>query len=724
MADTNGQNPRRNLLVLSTTATGGKTTVSIGLAKLLSDASRKVAYFKPVAQRVVYEADRPRDRDKIISATVMGEMAAASVPHSLSMDETSRYFAEGHNEYFSERVVEMYQAIEEGVEVVIIEGMQYDDTAAALSVEVNTELAHSLTADVVLIVDAHNRAPEAIVADLESFLGLYRDNGVNVAGVVLNKVPADQDENVLIPPLVTETLAQHNIHLFGAVPFVKKMSAPRLRDLIEPLGARVLRGEEMLSRRVMRPVILAMHAPNAVKHLQSGDLVLVPGDRDDILMMAHLYERALDTPNLAGVVLTVGYEPPESIMNLLDSQGDPAFPILLVESDTYTTSTTIQKKRVYIEDDDWEKIRWTVELIVDHLNREELLSYLNIPTRDIVSPALFRYQIMHNAKALKKRIVLPEGDEPRTLQAAAIILERVVADLVLLGSREAIQREARAVNADISGATVLDPAEEKELFDSFVDEYVELRKHKNMNRTTAADLMADTVYFGTMMLHRGMVDGLVSGAVHTTAHTILPAFQFIKTKPGADLVSSVFFMLLTDRVWVFGDCAVVPNPDAKQLAQIAVQSYHTSKAFGINPKVAMISYSTGSSGEGEDVEKVREATELARQMEPEMLIDGPLQFDAAAIPDVAQKKAPNSPVAGQANVFIFPDLNTGNTTYKAVQRSGNYISVGPVLQGLRRPVNDLSRGALVDDIVYTIAVTSIQAGQIEREPEAEVSAAQ
>ncbi|MCB0079085.1 MAG: phosphate acetyltransferase, partial [Anaerolineales bacterium] len=332
------------------------------------------------------------------------------------------------------------------------------------------------------------------------------------------------------------------------------------------------------------------------------------------------------------------------------------------------------------------------------------------PPPDVVSPAIFRFTLMQRAKEAQKRIVLPEGAEPRTLQAAAIILERGIAELVLIGDRGEIQEEARRVNARIEEAEIIDP-NDSPLMDDFVHELVELRKHKGMTEETARDWLQDNVYFGTMMLHRGMVDGLVSGAIHTTANTIRPAFQIIKTKTGVDLVSSVFFMLMADRVWVFGDCAIVPDPTAEQLAQIAVQAYHTSHAFGINPKVAMISYSTGSSGEGAEVEKVRQATELARQLLPDAPIDGPLQFDAAAIPDVAAKKAPDSPVAGQANVFIFPDLNTGNTTYKAVQRSGDYLSVGPVLQGLKRPVNDLSRGALVDDIVYTIAVTAVQAAQ-------------
>ncbi len=701
--------PRKNLLLLSTTATGGKTTVALGLLKLLSEAGRQVAYFKPVAQRQKYPSDRTGDRDKAISATVFSELASMSATESLSVEQANEYFTSGRSDYFSERVIEMYQTISPDATVVVVEGLQYDDAMSTLAFEANTRLAHSLTADVILVVDLQRDGSE-VVSDLESVASAYQDQGVPVGGVILNKVPVDEAGKTAVPAAVTTALAAHNLKLFGVVPFVRKISAPRVRDLVEPLKATVLRGEEQLMRRALRPVILAMHAENAVNHLRAGDLVIAPGDRDDILMMTHLYEQALNTPSLAGVVLTVGYEPSASIMELLDNQGQKMYPILLVDTDTFETSSIIQKKRVYIEEDDWEKIRWTVELIIEHLNREEILAFLNIPARDVVSPALFRYSIIQRARNADKTIVLPEGDEPRTIQAASIILERNIAKLVLLGNRTAILDEARKVNADVSKAQIIDPVE-SELFESFVDEYLELRKHKGMNRTTAADLMADSIYFGTMMLRRGLVDGLVSGAVHTTAHTILPAFQFIKTRPGVELVSSVFFMLLADRVWVFGDCAVVPDPTAAQLAQIAVQSYHTSLAFGINPRVAMISYSTLTSGEGAEVDKVREATRLARELEPAMLVDGPLQFDAAAIPDVAAKKAPNSPVAGQANVFIFPDLNTGNTTYKAVQRSGDYISVGPVLQGLRRPVNDLSRGALVDDIVYTIAVTAIQGTQ-------------
>lgn len=705
---------RKNLLLLSTTATGGKTTTSLGIMKLLSDAGRQVAYFKPVAQRIVYTSDQSRDRDKVVSESVMNELIKRGyvVTESLSLDEARRYFATGRGDYFAERVVELYQQhIATDVDIVLVEGMQYDDAAATLAFEVNTKLAHSLTADVILIVDASDRVRDAVTG-VRSFITAYREVGVRISGIILNKVKTNADGDPVVPEQIREVIEEEKLALLGVVPFVPKLSAPRIRDLVEPLGAKVLRGtEESLMRRAMRPMVMAMQAGNAIKHFKDGDLIITPGDRDDIIMLAFLYERSLDTHNIAGIILTAGYAPSQDIINLLDQQGGDALPILLVDHDTFTTTALIKDKRVYIEDDDWEKIRWSVQLIADNLLGDQLLSYLNIPKPDLISPAMFRFTLMDKAKSAQKTIVLPEGNEPRTLQAAAIILERGITKLVLLGNREEIIREAKNVRADITRATIIDPADSP-LFNSFVDEYVELRRHKGMTRATAADLMQDTVFFGTMMVYRGMVDGLVSGAVHTTQHTILPAFQIIKTTPGVDLVSSIFFMLLDDRVWVFGDCAVVPEPTAPQLAQIAEQSWRSAIAFGLNPKVAMISYSTGTSGVGEEVDKVREATALAKAGAPDMVIDGPLQFDAASVPDVAAKKAPNSPVAGQANVFIFPDLNTGNTTYKAVQRSGDYISIGPMLQGLKRPVNDLSRGALVDDIVYTIAITAIQSTQM------------
>jgi phosphate acetyltransferase len=326
-----------------------------------------------------------------------------------------------------------------------------------------------------------------------------------------------------------------------------------------------------------------------------------------------------------------------------------------------------------------------------------------------MSPAAFCYRVTERARAAEKRIVLPEGDEPRTIRAAALCAQRNIARCVLLGEPEEIQRVAEGLEVELpKNLEILDPAL---LCKNYVSPLVEMRKHKGLTAEDAAELLNDNVWLGTVMLALGEVDGLVSGAVHSTANTIRPALQIIKTKQGAKVVSSIFFMCLPDQVLVYGDCAVNPDPDAETLADIAIQSAESAERFGIPARVAMISYSTGESGSGADVDKVREATRIAQGKRSDLLLDGPLQYDAASMADVAATKAPDSPVAGRATVFIFPDLNTGNTTYKAVQRSANVISIGPMLQGLRRPVNDLSRGALVEDIVYTIAITAIQAGQ-------------
>lgn len=327
-----------------------------------------------------------------------------------------------------------------------------------------------------------------------------------------------------------------------------------------------------------------------------------------------------------------------------------------------------------------------------------------------LSPAQFRFNMIDAARKANKRIVLPEGAEPRTVQAAAICHEKGIARCVLLAPRAEVEAVAaeRGVNLPES-LEIIDPAE---LIEQYVAPMCELRKSKGLTEEQAREQLQDTVVLGTMMMAQNDVDGLVSGAVHTTANTIRPALQLIKTAPGASLVSSVFFMLLPNQVLVYGDCAVNPNPTAEQLADIAIQSADSAKAFGIEPKVAMISYSTIDSGSGPDVDTVIEATRIAKEKRPDLAIDGPLQYDAATVPEVGKKKAPNSTVAGEATVLIFPDLNTGNCTYKAVQRNANVLSVGPMLQGLRKPVNDLSRGALVDDIVYTIALTAIQAEQM------------
>ncbi len=316
--------------------------------------------------------------------------------------------------------------------------------------------------------------------------------------------------------------------------------------------------------------------------------------------------------------------------------------------------------------------------------------------------------------------MLPEGDDDRVLREASTWLQRGVGDLTILGDEQAVRARAAELGLELGAASILSPFDET-LRDRFAKEYATVRAHKGVTYETARDVVTDVSYFGTMMVHLGLADGMVSGAAHTTAHTIRPSFEIIKTDPGVSIVSSVFLMALADRVLVYGDCAVVPDPTAPQLADIAISSAATAAQFAIEPRVAMLSYSTGESGSGDDVEKVREATRLVRERAPELLVDGPMQYDAAAEPSVAASKMPDSPVAGHATVFIFPDLNTGNNTYKAVQRSAGAVAIGPVLQGLRKPVNDLSRGALVSDIVNTVAITAIQAQRTAPPPTTPIS---
>jgi phosphate acetyltransferase len=455
---------------------------------------------------------------------------------------------------------------------------------------------------------------------------------------------------------------------------------------------------------VSRISLCARTVPNMVGALQPGTLIVTPGDREDILLATAM--AANNKVPLAGLLLTSGYKPDERVFRLVL----PALenlPVLCVHTDTYQTASHLSHMNTAVNVEDTERMNRIMGHVAANLDTEWLVGRCKIDSETRLSPAAFRYQLVQLAREAKKRVVLPEGDEPRTVQAAAICQERGIADCILLGKREQIEIVAESQGISLPPSlTILDPDEVR---GRYVAPMVELRKHKNLTPPAAEALLEDNVVLATMMLALDEVDGLVSGAIHTTANTIRPALQLIKTAPGAKLVSSVFFMLLPDQVLVYGDCAVNPDPSAEELADIALQSAASAQAFGLIPKVAMISYSTGSSGEGSDVEKVRAATEIAHALNPDLLIDGPLQYDAATTVSVAKSKAPNSKVAGQANVLVFPDLNTGNTTYKAVQRSAGVVSIGPMLQGLAKPVNDLSRGALVEDIVYTIALTAIQA---------------
>jgi phosphate acetyltransferase len=549
-------------------------------------------------------------------------------------------------------------------------------------------------------IEDQDRALDELAESMAIAASTYRaGEEVRVIGSVVNRVePASCTK-------VNAVLATHGLRGVGAVPVTPAMSRLRVLDLARALGARQLNAGEWGTRRIHSVSVCAQAVPGVLSALADGRLVVTPGDRLDVIMATCL--KALGGVRLAALLLTAGVEPDPEVWQLTEAARATGLPVLLVDEPTYETGNAVNALSTAVAADDAERAELVMSTVADHLDEAWVRGLVTDTHEHRLSPAAFRYRIAAAARAAHKRIVLPEGAEPRTLQAAAICAERGLAECVLLAKPEEIAAQARTLGLTLPpGVTIIDP---ESVVEKYVDAYVTLRQHKGATEDIAREQLSDTVVLGTMMLKLDEVDGLVAGAVHTTAHTLRPALQLIKTAPGATLVSSVFFMLLPDEVIVYGDCAVNPNPTAEELADIALQSAASAEAFGIEPRVAMLSYSTGVSGSGSDVDRVIEATRIARERAPQLAIDGPLQYDAAAIASVAAAKRPDSPVAGRATVYVFPDLNTGNTTYKAVQRGADVISIGPMLQGLAKPVNDLSRGALVEDIVYTIAVTAIQA---------------
>ncbi len=681
---------------------GGLNSVSLGLIRSLERAGLKVGFFKPIAQP--FPLDQGRERSCVL---VENTLNIAS-PEPLPLEQVERQLADGELDLLLEDVVSRYQEVATGKDVVIVEGMvptrEFNHTS-----RINTHLAKSLDAEVLLIAaqgsDTLKRMAERIEIQAQLFGGA-RDP--KVLGLILNKVKSDDGVPAYIERLKEQLplLGTQDFQLLGAIPYAERLNALRTRDIAQLLDAKVLHVGEAERRRVGKIVLCARAVPNTVQLLQPGVLVVTPGDRDDIILAASL--ASLNGVELAGLLLCSDFAPDPRILELCKAALDGGLPVMTVQTGSYDTATNLFALNKETPADDIERAGQVTDFIAQHLQPELLHTRLSVPRSELrLSPPAFRYQLVKRAQQANKRIVLPEGNEPRTIRAAAICQERGIARCVLLAKPEEVQTVAREQGINLpSSLEILDP---ELIINHYVEPMCEMRKAKGLTPDDAREQLKDTVVLGTMMLALDEVDGLVSGAVHTTANTIRPALQLIKTAPGYSLVSSVFFMLLPGQVLVYGDCAVNPNPSATELAEIALQSAESAVALGVNPRVAMISYSTGTSGSGAEVEKVAEATRIAQERAPQLPIDGPLQYDAASVASVGKQKAPNSLVAGQATVFIFPDLNTGNTTYKAVQRSANVISVGPMLQGLRKPVNDLSRGALVDDIVFTIALTALQA---------------
>ena len=693
----------------------GLTSVSLGLIRALQRSGLRVHFLKPIAQ------PHPGDSGPERSTALIGSTMGLNPPAPLALPEVERRLGNGELDEVMEDIVSRYREAARDADVVVVEGM-VPTRQAAYAGRINQHIATSLDADVILVSapDDDNLASLAHRIEVHA-QGFGGPQNPKVLGVIINKVrdlelggevPSDRSElkrtlkdYAIAIKQESRVLNTEGFRLIGCVPWQSELNAPRSSDVAHLLNARVLHPGEMHQRRVLDIVLCARTVPNTLHLYRPGTLLVVPGDRDDVIISASL--ASLSGTPLAGLLLTGDIMPDERVMQLCQPALDNGLPIFLVATGSFATSTLLDRMNREIPIDDTERTTLVTDFVASHIDHAWLQRRCGETSERRMSPPAFRYDLVNRAQQAGKRIVLPEGDEPRTVQAAAICQRRGIAQCILLAKPDSVEAVARAHHITLpEGLLILDPDEVRE---RYVAPMVELRKDRGLTAPVALQQLEDNVVLGTMMLALDEVDGLVSGAIHTTANTIRPAFQLIKTAPGYNLVSSVFFMLLPDQVLVYGDCAVNPDPNAEELAEIAIQSARSAEAFGIPARVAMISYSTGASGTGEDVEKVRKATQLAREQQPGLLIDGPLQYDAAAIASVGQQKAPDSPVAGKATVFIFPDLNTGNTTYKAVQRSANVISVGPMLQGLRKPVNDLSRGALVDDIVFTIALTAIQA---------------
>lgn len=707
----------RRIMLIPVGTSVGLTTVSMGLVRAIEEQGIKLNFFKPVAQ------PRKGDNGEERSTAIIAHHASVSPITPFELEYVERMISNDSTDELLEEIIERFEESSVQEAVTVIEGLvttRHHPYAERL----NLEISRALDADIVFVAVPGNESTTDINHRLEIVVDTYGGHkSQKVVGCIFNKVNAPFDEHgrlradigAIEAPEHDEERSQalrdlpifkKGLSLLGTIDWSADLVSPRATDVVKHLNASLLNEGELAERRLSSVTFCAREIHNMTHTLKPGALLVMSGDRGDVFVSCCL--AALNGTKLGALLLTGGYQPDENIMALCSQAMETGLPVMLVNSNTWQTAQALHAFNQEVPVDDSKRI----EKVMVHTAESLDANWVNSLTQKVsrqkkLSPSAFRFYLTNRARQVNKRIVLPEGNEPRTVVAASICAKRGLARPVLLGDETEIRRVAEQQGVVLSeGVEILSPSAIKK---DYVESLVALRGHKGVTEVVAQELLEDNVTLGTMMLQQDDVDGLVSGAVNTTANTIRPALQLIKTAENASLVSSVFFMLLPDQVLVYGDCAINPDPNAQQLADIAIQSAESAQMFGIEPRVAMISYSTGSSGAGSDVEKVREATKIAQSLRPDLLIDGPLQYDAAAIESVGKSKAPNSPVAGKANVFVFPDLNTGNTTYKAVQRSFDLVCIGPMLQGMRKPVNDLSRGALVDDIVFTIALTAIQA---------------
>lgn len=692
----------KGLYVATSEASGGKSIVVLGIMRMLLGSTPSVGYFRPIVDDTI---NGQVDNHIQTVLSYFDLELKIEEAYAFTRSEVMHKYNDGDAGDIFDVIINKYKSLEERFDFVLVEGTDFSSESSIIEFDINVLICKNLGIPAIIVASGAGISAVETGDKLKLAYNTFKTKDVEVIGLVANRVTEPSQEAMheelkkVMPP---------NIELI-VIPQIKSLSDPSIREIIAKLDAKVLFGEEFLNNQASSFGVGAMQLHNYLTHIKNNNLVITPGDRSDILLGVLQASSSSSYPKISGIILTGGIMPEESIMKLIEGL-KVSLPIISVKEGTFAVTNIVGNTKAKIHADDKQKITTSIATFEKHVNVTKLAERLVKFESKVITPRMFQYNLLKRAQTQKKRIVLPEGNDERIIRATSRLLASGVVDVILLGNGSEIKNKAikLGVPLDLKRVSIIDPLSSPH-FNDYVDTFYELRKHKQISLDMAHDTMMDVSYFGTMMIYKGHADGMVSGAVNTTQHTIRPALQFIKTKPGASVVSSVFFMCLADRVSVFGDCAINPNPDARQLAEIAISSAESALAFGIEPEIAMLSYSSGSSGKGVDVDKVREATLIVKEKRPDLKIEGPIQYDAAVDMKVGQSKIPDSPVAGHASVLIFPDLNTGNNTYKAVQRETGALAIGPMLQGLNKPVNDLSRGCTVDDVYNTVIITAIQA---------------
>ncbi len=692
----------KNLYISAVEPQSGKATVTLGIMEFLVRNLGKVAFFRPIIN--VKADQKQEDRTISLISTHYKLDAPHNAMYAYTTEQAQALMAEGNHDKMLEGILTAYKALEAQHDFVLCLGTDFEGEASAIEFELNAEIANNLGCPVLMIANAVQPSINEVVQSCKFAFELFEDKGCDVLALIVNRTPLAIQESLL------EKLKKSfykKVDLIYTIPLEESLESLTMAEVTKALDADIVYGQPQMNRLVSRFVVAAMLLKNYLPRLTENSLVITPIDRLDIILGTLAAFRSQNMPNIAGMVLTGYIEPDEILFNLLEGYRD-LVPILKVKTDTFITANLVDQIRTGISPGDVRKIAISLGLFEQNVKTTELRQRIVQFKTSIVTPTMFEFGLIKRAREIKQTIVLPEGEEERILKAAEILIHRDVANLILLGNEQQIKKNISNLGLAIEKVKIINPVK-SEYFEEYVETYFNLRKHKGITPDNARDVMSGVNHFGTMMVYMGHADGMVSGAIHSTLNTVRPSLEFVKTKPGSTIMSSIIFMCLEDRVLGYGDCAVNPRPTAEQLAEIAIESAKTARIFGVEPRVALLSYSSGDSGIGSDVDKVKKAAEIAHQQAPDLLLEGPIQYDAAIEPHVAKTKMPNSIVAGRATVFIFPDLNTGNNTYKAVQRSTKAMAIGPIMQGLNKPVNDLSRGCLVPDIVNTVAITAIQA---------------